>query len=229
MTWDTSTPLGSESILNGDNRIRELKTDIQTALRGNASDGTEAKFPGSDTANPVYRYRGLKGNTAARPAAGQYGLYFDTTRQVLQRDNGSSWDDIAGGVGIVSGTNMVFYQASAPTGWTAVAVNDKFLRVVTSGGTGGSTGGTMAASTSLAHTHTTGDFTLTIAEMPAHSHTTATNAGAGTGGVANTGTPFNSNETTNSTGGGGAHNHGETGSAIAGAFAYADIIIATKD
>lgn len=200
MTWDTSTPLGSESILNGDNRIRELKTDIQTALRGNASDGTEAKFPGSDTANPVYRYRGLKGNTAARPAAG-----------------------------IVSGTNMVFYQASAPTGWTAVAVNDKFLRVVTSGGTGGSTGGTMAASTSLAHTHTTGDFTLTIAEMPAHSHTIATNAGAGTGGVANTGTPFNSNETTNSTGGGGAHNHGETGSAIAGAFAYADIIIATKD
>ena len=229
MTWDTSTPLGSESILNGDNRIRELKTDIQTALRGNASDGTEAKFPGSDTANPVYRYRGLKGNTAARPAAGQYGLYFDTTRQVLQRDNGSSWDDIAGGVGIVSGTNMVFYQASAPTGWTAVAVNDKFLRVVTSGGTGGSTGGTMAASTSLAHTHTTGDFTLTIAEMPAHTHTIATNSGAGTGGVANTGTPFNSNETTNSTGGGGAHNHGETGSAIAGAFAYADIIIATKD
>ena len=73
MTWDPTTPTGSESINNGDNRIRELKTDLQTALRGNATDGDEAKFPGSDTANPVFRYRGLKGTTGARPAAGQYG------------------------------------------------------------------------------------------------------------------------------------------------------------
>ena len=42
MTWDTTTPTGSESINNGDNRIRELKTDLQTALRGNATDGDEA-------------------------------------------------------------------------------------------------------------------------------------------------------------------------------------------
>ena len=62
---------------------------------------------------------------------------------------------------------MVFYQSSAPTGWTAVAVNDKFLRVVTSGGTGGSTGGTVAASTSMAHTHTVDSHTHSI---PAHSH-----------------------------------------------------------
>ena len=60
MTWDPTTPTGSESINNGDNRIRELKTDLQTALRGNATDGDEAKFPGSDTANPIYRYRGQK-------------------------------------------------------------------------------------------------------------------------------------------------------------------------
>lgn len=36
-----------------------------------------------------------KGTTGARPAAGVEGrLYFNTTTQTLQRDNGSSWDNI---------------------------------------------------------------------------------------------------------------------------------------
>lgn len=161
MSWDITLPAGSEAVSNGDNRIRELKTDLQTALRGNTTDGLEAKFPGSDAANPVFRYRGLKGTTAARPAFGQYGLYHNETLNTIQRDNGSAWEDVA--TLIPSGTKMPFYQASPPVGWTAVAVNDKFMRVVTSGGTGGTTGGTVAASTSLAHTHT----------VSAHNHTFA--------------------------------------------------------
>lgn len=166
MTWDTTLPLGSEAISNGDNRIRELKTDLQTALRGNASDGTEAKFPGSDTASPVFRYRGLKGITGDRPSAGQYGLYFDTTRSVLQRDNGSSWDDI--GTAIPSGTVMVFFQASAPTGWTKSTAHDgKALRVVS--GTGGGSGGSTdpGSTVTLAHTHTVASHTHT---GPSHTH-----------------------------------------------------------
>lgn len=67
-----------------------------------------------------------------------------------------------------SGTKLPFYQASVPTGWTAVAVNDKFIRVVTSGTTGGTDGGTVAASTSLAHTHTVASHTHT---GPSHTHT----------------------------------------------------------
>ncbi|MBI4397419.1 MAG: hypothetical protein HY548_10005, partial [Elusimicrobia bacterium] len=172
MTWDVTSPAGTEAISNGDDRIRELKTDIQTSLRGNAAEGTEAIFPGSDTANPVFRYRGLSGTTAARPAAGQYGLYRNTTLNTLQRDNGTTWDDIA--TLIPSGTKMVFYQASAPTGWTAVAANDKFLRVVTAGGSGGSTGGTVAASTSLAHSHTVDGHTHDMGNHthpgPSHTH-----------------------------------------------------------
>lgn len=174
MSWDTTKPAGSRAISLGDDDIREFKTDVQTSLRGNAAEGTEAVFPGSDAANPVFRYRGLKGITGDRPASGQYGLYFDTTRNVLQRDNGLTWDDIAGGLGIESGVKMVFYQAAAPTGWTAVAVNDKFLRVVTAGGSGGSTGGTVAASTSLAHTHTVASHTHDLGNhthsTPAHQH-----------------------------------------------------------
>jgi len=156
MTWDTTLPAGTEAISNGDDRIREFKTDIQTALRGNATDGDEAKFPGSDTANPVYRYRGLKGTTAARPTAGQYGLYINTTLNTLQRDNGSAWQDVA--TLIPSGTVMVFFQTAAPTGWTkSTSHNDKALRVVSGdgGGSGGSTGFSSAFSGS--HTHDLAD------------------------------------------------------------------------
>lgn len=189
MSWDTTSPADSDFISLGDDAIRTFKTDIQTALRGNASDGTEAKFPGSDTANPIFRYRGLKGTTGARPAFGQYGLYINTTLNTIQRDSGSAWEDVA--TLIPSGTKMVFYQASAPTGWTAVAVNDKFLRVVTSGGTGGTTGGsglTPSSSVTLAHSHTVNSHTHTMGNhthsTPTHQHildysTNAAYAGAG--------------------------------------------------
>lgn len=79
-----------------------------------------------------------------------------------------------------SGTKMPFYQASPPTGWTAVAVNDKFMRVVTSAGTGGTNGGSVAASTSLAHTHTVSSHTHDLGNhthsTPTHQHTIATTA-----------------------------------------------------
>jgi len=164
MVWNTAVPLGTESKSLGDDRIRELKTDIQTALRGNAVTGTEAIFPGADTSNPVYRYRGLKGTTGARPTAGDYGFYFDETRNVMQRDNGSSWVDVA--TLIPAGTVMVFYQAAAPVGFTKlVTQDDKALRVVS--GTGGGSGGTQALSTSWSHSHTVNSHNHT---GPSHTH-----------------------------------------------------------
>ena len=88
-----------------------------------------------------------------------------------------------------SGTVMIFYQASAPTGWTkSTTNNDKALRVVS--GTGGGTGGTHAMSSppSTAHTHSgpnhrhstpnhshshslsAGSHTLSTSQMPSHNH-----------------------------------------------------------
>lgn len=248
--FDVTTPVGSDLLSQGDDKIREFKTAVREALRagevaGDDIEGVEAIFPGaSPSTAPVYRYRGLKDTTANRPTAGQYGLYYDTTRNVLQRDNGTSWDDIGQNV-IPSGTKMVFYQASAPVNWTAVAVNDKFLRVVTSGGTGGSTGGTVAASTSLAHTHTVASHTHT---GPSHTHTITAEAAHthaftltsfGTGIALGDGW-----EEDGTTASGGAHSHGgatgsggtgNTGAATPatdsqlGAFAYADVIVASKD
>jgi hypothetical protein len=170
--FDTSTPAGTEAKSLGDNRIREFKVAVQEALRGGTTEGTEAVFPGSaPTTAPVFRYRGLKGTTGARPSAGQYGLYFNETRNAIQRDNGTTWDDI--GTLIPADTVMVFYQAAAPTGWTAVAINDRFLRVVTAGGTGGATGGsglTPSSTLTLEHSHTVNAHTH---DMGNHTHAVA--------------------------------------------------------
>lgn len=99
--WDTATPANTDPISQGDDRIREAKTAIQEALRGGAADGVEAVFPGgSPSTGPIYRYRGLKGTTGARPAATYGGLYWNTTTGTLQRssytatDTGAGWEDI---------------------------------------------------------------------------------------------------------------------------------------
>lgn len=179
--FNTATPAGTDLISLGDDNIRELKTALQEALRGGTTEGLEAVFPGTaPTTAPVFHYRGLKGNTGARPASGQFGLYFDTARNVLQRDNGSTWEDV--GSVIPSGTVMVFYQAAAPVGWTKVVTqNDKALRVVS--GDGGGTGGTHALSTppSTSHNHNgaTGSTALTTAQMPSHHHAIYSSNSAG--------------------------------------------------
>jgi hypothetical protein len=171
MVWDVSTPTGSSAISQGDDYIRELKNDLVTALTAGGPVGKEAIFPGPDTSAPVYRYRGLRGTSAERPAAGSNGLYFDETRLTLQRDNSTSWQDIA--FIFPAGTALLFPQVSAPTGWTKVtSANDRALRVV-SGSTGGETGGTLPVSGGLSHFHHVASHTHTIPEASIeHTHDT---------------------------------------------------------
>jgi hypothetical protein len=147
-----------------------------------------------------------------------------------------------------SGTKMVFYQASAPTGWTAVAVNDKFLRVVSAGGTGGTAGGSGLAPSSsitLAHTHTVASHTHT---GPSHTHSISA-SGTHAHSLPNVGSDGNvadggrylsstSNDGDHSHGGAtGAQGTGNTGAASPATdsqlssigFQYTDVIVATKD
>ena len=147
-------------------------------------------------------------------------------------------------VGFASGTKMVFYQASAPTGWTAESINDKALRVVSAGGTGGTDGGTTAFSSVLASRTLTGDQLpvhyhaaggLVTDTQGAHTHTqtiynTATYGSSGLSGMRKA-------ATTSQTGSAGAHAHsvtGNTGTAGSGnpidfAVQYSDVIICEKD
>ena len=158
-----------------------------------------------------------------------------------------------------SGTKMVFYQASAPTGWTqdtASALSNTVMSVVT--GTGGGTGGsTSYFSSFLATTNksapgqpvsgsvsgTVGNHTLSTPQIASHNHVLAvTRFGpfpAAPGRqleprTQETPEPF----TSNNTGGGGAHSHPFSGS-LSSASAdvtipaanvkYANVIVATKD
>lgn len=122
--WDVATPAGSDPISQGDDRIREAKTAVQESLRAQTTEGLEAVFPGSAPSTaPVYRYRGLKGTTGAKPASGQYGLYTNTTSGMLERDNGTTWDVIAKGLHVTKGTAL----ASALGVVTLPETTDSFL------------------------------------------------------------------------------------------------------
>jgi hypothetical protein len=130
MTWDVTTPSGADDVRQGDDYLRELKTDLQTALT------SHGRFPVA-AGSPEFHYLGDRGATASRPTNGEGGLYSDTDTNEFLRDNGTTWDLI--GVNIATGIKAVFYQAAAPTGWTVVSsLNDRLLYV---NGAGGSTGG----------------------------------------------------------------------------------------
>jgi len=130
--------------------------------------------------------------------------------------DGTSWTagPVAAGSSVPSGTSMWFYQDTAPLGWSLIAAVDSLLAV--KGGTqaynvpGGTAAGTW---TQINHSHTTGDHTLTIAEMPAHTHNRPdryTMRSDWAGGLYYSPNPTNT-VPTSSTGGGTAHNHGNTG------------------
>jgi hypothetical protein len=146
-----------------------------------------------------------------------------------------------------SGTAILFYQASAPTGWTkSTTHNNKALRVVSGsgGGSGGSTEFTSVftsrtPSGSVSGTNSGGSVsahTLTVSEMPSHSHGIHHHPG-GAGTLTGTGLQMTSGGGTDSTGGSQAHSHGFTnpswtgsftGSAMDFAVQYIDVIICTK-
>lgn len=81
---------------------------------------------------------------------------------------------------VAKNARMVFYQSSAPTGWTVVNITDHVIRVVT--GTGGGSGGTLNFSSSLIDYSqnvdvpitftglTVGNTTLSTPQIPPHGH-----------------------------------------------------------
>lgn len=140
-----------------------------------------------------------------------------------------------------AGTSMLFYDATAPTGWTAESINDKALRVVSSGSTGGTDGGTTAFSSVLTSRTIAQanlpNVNLTAASDGAHTHNLGTLfTGTVTASVQSGGSfgavPYNTTQN-NNTQSDGAHTHtvplGGSGTAMDFAVQYSDVIIATKD
>ena len=170
-------------------------------------------------------------------------IAFDGTNSIKLQNNDE----------FLSGTSLLFYQATAPVGWTKQVINDKAIRVVS--GSGGSTGGSTAFSSVFTSrtpagsvSGTVASHTLTLSQIPSHNHYSGTSWGglsapdaAIFGETTNSSTRFMSQGSSNSTrypntsssGGGGSHNHGWSGSfsgsAMDFAVQYADVIICTKD
>ena len=158
----------------------------------------------------------------------------------------STTQSTAATASIPSGSVVLFYQSSAPTGWTQVtSLNDYSLRLVSC--TGGTTGGTTAFSTVFANQTPTisvnvsglsaGATTLSTTQIPSHSHSTALYYAGGTGGygAGNLTCGPAGTFSTGSTGGGGSHTHSISGSATGSSTAvtlnvqYANIIICSKN
>jgi hypothetical protein len=151
-------------------------------------------------------------------------LQFDDAMSLTAAQQAQARSNI--GADFPSATVSLFYQASAPTGWTKVTTqNDKALRVVS--GSGGVAGGTNAFSSVMAQS-VVGSYTLTIADTPNHGHPyTAPGPNDAmtpfSGGALNSsGSPAAAN--TGAVGGGGAHNH-----TIMMSIQYIDIILASKN
>lgn len=131
---------------------------------------------------------------------------------------------------------MVFYQDTAPTGWTIDAAIDEHSVRLTKGSAaggqaGGATGGTNNFSTQFASlaegaTPGVGDHTLLIGEIPAHAHTILTyrTTDSTAGRVTEKGNSSSSSVNTQSAGGGGAHGH-----TVDLRVKWAACIVATKD
>ena len=132
-----------------------------------------------------------------------------------------------------SGTKQVFFQASAPTGWTqdtTAALNEAVMSIVT--GSGGGTGGSTAYFSSFLATTdktaadpdapvsgsvagTVGSTTLSTPQIASHSHSISTinqHPNSGSPNVARGAGNAPSSAGTTSAGGGGSHSHPFTGS-----------------
>jgi hypothetical protein len=141
--------------------------------------------------------------------------------------------------GFAENTKMVFYQSSAPTGWTIDDTqNNKALRVVSS--SGGNTGGSVAFTTAFASKSVTGSIggntanhQLDITEIPAHTHTVSYASNDATGVARNGSGGASGTFTSGSAGGGGSHRHGASGLTFSGtainlAVQYCDVMICVK-
>lgn len=119
-------------------------------------------------------------------------------------------------VEIPSGTRMIFYQASAPTGWTKVTdnfVNNTAMRIVTGSGGGAYSSGSPFTTVFTTNRVTTGGnvqaTTLSSDQIPAHSHTGSTGTAGNHGHSGSTG-GAGGHSHTGLTSAAGAHNHAYT-------------------
>tara|TARA_B100001250_G_scaffold257971_1_gene222112 strand:- start:1947 stop:2717 length:771 start_codon:yes stop_codon:yes gene_type:complete len=203
---------------------------------------TAETLPGINLSRINFQFNGTTGANA-------YGRKFFQNTAPSSVCDGDIWYDTSNNTGgggesplIPSGAKMLFYQSSAPTGWSKISThNNKALRVVS--GSGGGSGGNNSFTSTFA-TKSTGNHTLTRSQIPGHNHGYdfgwfaenighgsnskygTTLAGSNKGRDYDNSAFFSAQNTTNGSEppGGGSHNHGNIDLRVQ----YVDVIICTK-
>ena len=162
-TWDATfeaSPADADNISEGALKIRHLKGAISERLEVEHDfEATGKHLAGKCTV--------LQVDTAANLDLVENGLGYASDTNTLYR--GTASGTVA--IGFPSGTKMLFYQDTAPTGWTIEnTLDDKLVYITKGSAAGGETGGaehssgtwTVGGLTAAAHTHTF--------DVPAHKH-----------------------------------------------------------
>lgn len=233
-TRNVFASLAAAAVLLAANNLSELTS--QSTARTNLGLGTAAVLNVGTSANNIVQLNGssqipavsgalLTNLNASNLASGtvpmariSQGPGSTLDADLLDSQQGTYYKDIP------AGTKMLFYQASAPTGWTQdVSQNDKVIRVVS--GTGGGTGGSWTIS------GLSTDFQAS--NLPAHAHDFGTDlvvvqSGSGASFRVPNNTLSGSLYSTSSSGAGGTHNH-TISSTGAWRPSYIDVITASRN
>lgn len=203
--------------------------------------------PGVTQTGPTGAAQLPAGTTGQQPAGAPGLIRYNTSIDSIEFWDAANSTWTPGG-GFPAGTRTVFQQTTAPIGWVKDATYNNYAMRIVNGAVG--TGGTVGFTTAFSSGLSSGSYTLTTADIPAHSHgvtdpthfhgfpgaSSVVNSlffsvvGAGgtpslAGGTASSGTaPIATGISINNTGGDGGHSHTLPDFAVQ----YVDFIIATK-
>jgi len=172
-TWDSTfetSPADTDEIKYGAGKIRELKTAISER------EEVEHDFKSTGKHKPgkcSVLYKGTTSEINALTGMSEGAIAYDETLGKLKIYTDAAWTAIALGA-FPAGTKMLFYQDTAPTGWTIDdTLNDKLVFITKGSAAGGQTGGGVHSTgswTVSGLSGNTGYYTLTISDIPSHSH-----------------------------------------------------------
>jgi hypothetical protein len=209
MTWDTTRPVPLTKIKDGPT----IYQDNWTALE----DWSNVEHHGLDATTSVSGHHspGECGLIMVAPAATiaaltnvACALAYDTTNSLFKYNSGAAWIKLGGP--IAQGATMLFYQDTAPTGWTITNLDNKLTYITKGSAAGGQTGGGVHSKgswTITGYDTNVGSTILNITQIPSHSHTAAhvdLRIGSGTNYYVNVSLAVSD---TVATGGGGGHVH----------------------
>ena len=207
MAWDKNKPSGQVKLRLFDDQIRENEAALEAAL----SEGHDFSTGGGQTGKHTAPTFMDMGSDPSAPSGTDVRLYNKGGKLYALGSSG----EIGAIDGFPSGTKMIFYQDSAPPGWTIDTTLDDAVVYVTKGSAaGGNQGGAEypgGSWTISGVTVTVAGHALTIDEMPAHSHNYYTTYGHDTSKSSGGGHAADDVwdlKATSTVGGGQAHSHG---------------------